>query len=106
MADYDSALPVRGNVTDGASEYAENTVLIIGGGDGSNYQQLLMDSSGRPNIVGAAADGAGVTGNPVLIAGSDGVNAETILTDNNGQIELAHDINTNPVFTTLTHQTT
>lgn len=37
-------------------------------------------------VVGAAADGAAVSGNPVLVAGSDGTNAERLLVDSSGQL--------------------
>lgn len=69
MADYDSALPVRGNVEDGAAVYTQNTVLIVGGSDGSNYQQLNVDTAGRQLVVGAADDDSAVAGAPVLFAG-------------------------------------
>jgi len=69
MADYDSALPVRGNVEDGASIYSQNTVLIIGGSDGTNYQQLNVDTSGAVNVVGRVADGEAITGDPLTNGG-------------------------------------
>ena len=69
MADYDSALPVRGNVEDGASIYSQNTVLITGGSDGTNYQQLNVDTSGALNVVGRVADGEAITGDPLTTGG-------------------------------------
>jgi len=65
MADYDSALPVRGNVLDGDSIYADNTILIAGGSDGTSYQQLNVDTSGAVNVVGRVADGEIITGDPL-----------------------------------------
>lgn len=41
------------------------------------------------SVVGAAADGAAVTGNPVLVAGQDGTNVQSILTDSTGRIVIA-----------------
>jgi hypothetical protein len=41
------------------------------------------------SVVGAAADGAAVTGNPILMGGQDGTNAQSILTDTLGRIVTA-----------------
>jgi hypothetical protein len=46
--------------------------------DGVNYQKMLGDTSGRVIVVGAAASGAALAGNPVLVAGSDGTNAVSL----------------------------
>lgn len=43
-----------------------------------------VDVTNQPSVQGLSADGAVVTGNPVLIGGSDGTNAQTILTDSSG----------------------
>jgi hypothetical protein len=43
----------------------------MGGSDGTNARNLLTDTAGRPNMVGAAASGAAATGNPVFVAGRD-----------------------------------
>jgi len=69
MGDYDSAQPVRGNVEDGASIYTQNTVLITGGSDGTNYQQMNVDTSGALNVVGRVADGEAITGDPLTTGG-------------------------------------
>jgi len=69
MADYDSALPVRGNVTDGSAIYSENTILIAGGSDGTNYQQLNVDTTGALNVVGRVADGEAIEGDPLTNGG-------------------------------------
>jgi len=39
-------------------------------------------------VVGKVADGAAVSGNPVLIAGQDGTNAQSIKTDTNGELQV------------------
>lgn len=51
------------------------------------YDSLHMSSDKRllTNAAGAAADGAAVSGNPVLVAGQDGTNAQTIFTDTTGR---------------------
>lgn len=41
------------------------------------------------SITGAAANGAAVSGNPVLMAGYDGTNSRTILTDTGGKVQIA-----------------
>lgn len=43
---------------------------------------------GNVTSVGAAADGAAVSGNPVLIAGQDGTNAQSIKTDASGELQV------------------
>jgi len=65
-----------------------STALMIGGSDGSLLRALFVDSSGRPFVVGAAANGAAVAGNPVLVAGSDGTNARSIKTANDGTVRV------------------
>lgn len=69
--DYDSALPVRGNVVDGDSIYAENTMLITGGKDAVNdkWVQLRVDATGKLEVVGAGEDGDAVVGMPVIAGG-------------------------------------
>ena len=60
---------------------------IIGGLDNINAAHVIAtNTDGHQIIVGAAADGAAVTGNPVLLAGSDGTNTQTIKTDNTGEL--------------------
>lgn len=73
-------------VNDGAA--APASALHIAGSDGANLRALLTDTSGRQEMVGAAADGAAVAGNPVLIAGQDGANVQSLLTDANGRLEV------------------
>ena len=60
---------------------------IIGGLDNINAAHVIAtNTDGHQIIVGAAANGAAVTGNPVLLAGSDGTNTQTIKTDNTGEL--------------------
>ena len=54
------------------------------GNDGAANRAVLTDAAGRFVMVGSAADGSAVSGNPVMIAGSDGTNAVTMLTDSTG----------------------
>ena len=51
------------------------------------YDSLHMSSDKRllVNAAGVAADGAAVSGNPVLTAGTDGTNAQTISVDTSGR---------------------
>lgn len=55
---------------------------------GSAWQALAVDSSGNLTVVGKAADGAAVSGNPVLMAGQDGTNVQSIKTDTTGRVEV------------------
>lgn len=58
-----------------------------------NTNGLLVDVKriqGNVTVVGAAADGAALSGNPVLIAGSDGTNAQSISTTAGGHVHI-HD---------------
>lgn len=55
------------------------TTIQVGGTDGTNLRALVTDTSGRVVMVGAAADGAAVAGNPVLVAGYDGTNARRLV---------------------------
>lgn len=64
---------------------ADRAMALVGGLEGNTARPLLLDASGRQIVVGAAADGAAVTGNPVLVAGQDGTNAQSILTDTSGR---------------------
>jgi hypothetical protein len=72
--------------------YSNGGVLMPGhvawGWDGaSTPHALLVDSSGRQLVSGAAAAGSAVAGNPVLVAGSDGTNARDLATDANGVLK-------------------
>jgi hypothetical protein len=52
--------------------------------DGTDIRAVLGDTSGRTMVIGAAAAGSAVTGNPVLIGGSDGTDARVLATDTSG----------------------
>jgi len=55
------------------------------GNDGAANRAVLTDAAGRFVMVGSAADGSAVSGNPVMIAGSDGINVQTLFTDATGR---------------------
>jgi hypothetical protein len=57
------------------------------GSDSGIARTKNVDANGRQIIVGAAANGAVIVGNPNLIAGSDGYNVRNIRTDNLGNIQ-------------------
>lgn len=88
------------NITLRASEIADPAVLFAGvpgsttqppttaqvaGWDGANLRVISTDSSGRQQVIGGAASGSAVAGNPVLVGGSDGANARSLLTDTSGR---------------------
>jgi|SRR5882672_1082216 len=58
---------VVGNVADGSA--VSGAPVRIAGSDGTNVQDVLTDTSGRPIVAGGAAAGAAPAGNPVLGAG-------------------------------------
>lgn len=60
------------------------TVQGIAGGTAVPISGTVT-ASGDHTVVGKAADGAAVSGNPVLIAGQDGTNAQSISTDSTGR---------------------
>jgi hypothetical protein len=55
------------------------SIAQVGGSDGANLRALLTDTSGRPNVVGAAAAGSAVAGNPVRIGASDGATTRDVV---------------------------
>src|SRR3990167_423749 len=89
---------VNGGIADG-SPAGQSTPVVVGGVDSSgNVQRVLTDTGGAlqvdiesgstvattctsstcaSTVVGAAADGASTSGNPVLIAGATGSTAQT-----------------------------
>ena len=110
MADYDSALPMRGNVVDGEAVDATNGMLVIGGTDGSNYQALSTDANGVLNVSATAwddtnkivitdgtddlqivVDGSAAGTNGVHLLGTDGTNAQILSTDANGYLNVNSD---------------
>ena len=47
MVDYASALPVKGDAADGATVDASRGGILVQGNDGSNYQDIAVNSSGH-----------------------------------------------------------
>ena len=82
----DPDLVVEGTTADGSAVSGSGAPVLIAGQDGTNVQNVLTDTSGRPQVVGAGADGAAVAGNPNLIAGTDGTNVQTISVDARGRV--------------------
>lgn len=76
-----TALPISGTVT--ANQGGAWTVAATQSGTWTVQQ-------GTPpwSVVGAAADGAAPSGNPVLIAGQDGTNVQSLKTDTTGRLEM------------------
>jgi hypothetical protein len=62
-----------------------NPAIIVAGSDGANARFLKTDTTGRPSVVGAAANGAAAAGNPVLVAGLDTATARSIIVDASGR---------------------
>lgn len=66
-------------------------------------RSLVVNADGSINatvssVTGAAADGAAVSGNPVLVAGQDGTNTQSILTDTSGrQVVVGAAIHDDPI---------
>ena len=83
---------VAGTVAAGAAISGEAPTGVAGS-DGTNKQWIKVDgSTGRLVIVGAAASGAAVTGNPVLVAGSDGTNAVSLKVASTGALVLRGEV--------------
>jgi hypothetical protein len=114
---------VIGAASDG-SAVAGNPVLVAGQ-DGTNAQSLSTDSSGQietahdansnpifaqltdgSDELDIATDGSAAKTKGVQVMGTDGTNAQTLSTDSGGQIQTAHDANSNPAFITITDGTT
>lgn len=55
--------------------------IVYGGYTGAANTYLLTDTTSRPIVVGASADGAALAGNPVRIAGSDGTNTQDLIVE-------------------------
>jgi len=89
--------------TDGLAIPANARGFVGVGYDGANLRFFRSDTSGRQVMVGAAASGAAVAGNPVLIAGSDGTNVRTISTATDGTVRVdPTGTTTQPVSGTVT----
>jgi len=63
-------------VTNGVAVPATLVGIPAMGSDGATTRVILVDSSGRQVVVGAAAQGAPIAGNPVITGGTDGTNAQ------------------------------
>lgn len=68
-----------------------------GGGSLTVDGTVTAVASGDHTVVGKAADGAAVSGNPVLVAGQDGTNTQSLKTDANGELQV--DVLTMPTVT-------
>lgn len=74
-----------------ATSGATDGLVVIGGktaAGAATVKSLLVDSSGRPIVVGAAASGSAFSGNPVLVGGSDGTNAQNLAVDTSGRAKV------------------
>lgn len=60
--------------------------MVLAGESGTTVKHINVDTNGSQIVVGAAATGSALVGNPVLVAGSDGTNARTIATDASGNV--------------------
>jgi hypothetical protein len=66
------------------------TTLSIDDGGGSITVDgtVTATASGDHTVIGKAADGAAVAGNPVLVAGQDGANVQSLKTDSTGSLQV------------------
>lgn len=77
-----TALPISGSVSVTGS-------VTVAQGTAANLNATVVQGTAanlKAQVFGGAADGAAVTGNPVLIAGSDGTNVQTLLVDALGKL--------------------
>jgi hypothetical protein len=95
-------VPVVGVEINGGASPSNIGIVLVGGTDGSHTREFLTSTTGQLHtivdsitsvggtvtVVGDAASGATVTGNPVLMGGSDGTDARTLLTDSSGQLKV------------------
>lgn len=64
-------------------EYTDSSPQVV---DATHGMPVQQQTGATFTIVGGAASGAAVSGNPVLLAGSDGTNARTLTTDTAGKL--------------------
>jgi hypothetical protein len=83
--DNGSTLTVDGTVA--ATQSGNWDINDISAGTQTNDVKVTMDGE-DVTVVGDAADGAAVSGNPVLMAGQDGTNAQSLKTDNTGALQV------------------
>lgn len=76
----------QANVSGGALHVAQQGSVTVTATDLDTRNLNATDDVVQAR--GAAADGAAVTGNPVLIAGQDGTNAQSIKTDSTGSVQV------------------
>ncbi len=94
----DAAWAASATHTNGATLGSGDGLVLVGGENPSLVvAPLQVDASGNlkvtsaagtTTVVGDAANGAAVAGNPVLVAGSDGTDARTIATDASGDVKI------------------
>lgn len=71
----------------GTANIGDVDVLTIAAGD-NNIGNVDIVTMPDATVVGKAADGAAVSGNPVLIAGQDGTNVQSLKTDASGELQV------------------
>ncbi len=66
-----------------------NSITVDDGGSSLTVDGTVTTTpSGDHTVVGKAADGAAVSGNPVLVAGQDGTNVQSLKTDSTGSLQV------------------
>lgn len=75
---------------DAAGSPPVSNPLLVGGQDGTNVRVLLVDSAGRPLVVGPGTPGSAPVGGPVYVAGQDGTNLRALLTTAEGVPWMRH----------------
>ena len=71
----------------GTANIGDVDVASIAAGD-NNIGNVDIVTMPDATVVGKAADGAAVSGNPVLVAGQDGTNVQSIKTDASGELQV------------------
>jgi hypothetical protein len=99
-----SSHPVRIDPTGTTIQPAEvyQGASVVGSGNPLYVQGTVSIGSGPYTVVGDAASGSPVAGNPVLVAGSDGTDARTVLTSNTGQVHTLSDTGSTTAVTQAT----
>jgi hypothetical protein len=80
-----TALNTQGLGTAGTSTGGVLSVQGVSGGTAVPVSGTISTITNPVTVVGDAANGAAVAGNPVLVAGSDGTDARTLATNTSGQ---------------------
>jgi len=126
MAFNDFGQNIQGLHQAGDSVVSTDRHIAIFGEDKSTnqYAYIALDASGQVELahdvntnpiysvitdgtddLQIVVDGSAVGTNGIHLLGTDGTNAQILSTDSNGQLELAHDVNTNPIFGVVTDGT-